>query len=75
MIETRGLEHSYDDEPVLDGVDLTVADGEFLLLVGPNGAGKTTLVRHFNGLLEPDVGVVLSTASRSPRTSWPLARP
>jgi len=59
MIETRGLEHSYDDEPVLDGVDLTVADGEFLLLVGPNGAGKTTLVRHFNGLLEPDVGVVL----------------
>jgi biotin transport system ATP-binding protein len=59
MIETRALEHSYDDEPVLDGVDLTVADGEFLLLVGPNGAGKTTLVRHFNGLLAPDAGAVL----------------
>ncbi|WP_254824210.1 energy-coupling factor ABC transporter ATP-binding protein [Haloglomus halophilum] len=59
MIETRGLEHSYDDEPVLDGVDITVADGEFLLLVGPNGAGKTTLVRHFNGLLVPDTGTVL----------------
>jgi biotin transport system ATP-binding protein len=60
MIETRGLEHRYDgEEPVLDGVDLTVADGEFLLLVGPNGAGKTTLVRHFNGLLEPDAGEVL----------------
>ncbi len=59
MIETSALEHSYDDEPVLDGVDLTVADGEFLLLVGPNGAGKTTLVRHFNGLLAPDAGAVL----------------
>ncbi|WP_276259638.1 energy-coupling factor ABC transporter ATP-binding protein [Haloglomus litoreum] len=59
MIETRALTHSYDDEPVLDGVDLTVPDGEFLLLVGPNGAGKTTLVRHFNGLLEPDAGEVL----------------
>jgi biotin transport system ATP-binding protein len=59
MIETRDLHHSYDDDPVLDGVDITIADGEFVLLVGPNGAGKTTLVRHFNGLLEPDAGEVL----------------
>ena len=59
MIETRSLVHGYGDTPVLDGVDLTVDDGEFLLLVGPNGAGKTTLVRQFNGLLEPDAGEVL----------------
>jgi biotin transport system ATP-binding protein len=59
MIEIRGLEHRYGDESVLDAVDLTVDDGEFLLLVGPNGAGKTTLIRHFNGLLEPDAGEVL----------------
>lgn len=59
MIETRGLAHRYDGEPVLDGVDLTIPDGEFCLLVGPNGAGKTTLVRHFNGLLTPDAGDVL----------------
>jgi biotin transport system ATP-binding protein len=59
MIETRALGHRYGDDPVLDGVDLTIGDGEFVLLVGPNGAGKTTLVRHFNGLLEPDSGEVL----------------
>jgi len=59
VIETRSLVHGYGDTPVLDGVDLTVDDGEFLLLVGPNGAGKTTLVRQFNGLLEPDAGEVL----------------
>ena len=59
MIETRSLVHSRGDIAVLDGVDLTIDDGEFVLLVGPNGAGKTTLVRHFNGLLEPDSGEVL----------------
>jgi biotin transport system ATP-binding protein len=59
MIETRDLVHRYGDERVLDGVDLAIEDGEFLLLVGPNGAGKTTLVRQFNGLLEPDAGEVL----------------
>jgi biotin transport system ATP-binding protein len=59
MIETRSLVHRRGDTTVLDGVDLTVGDGEFVLLVGPNGAGKTTLVRHFNGLLDPDGGEVL----------------
>ncbi len=59
MIETRSLTHGYGDKGVLNGVDLTIRDGEFVLLVGPNGAGKTTLVRHFNGLLEPDAGEVL----------------
>lgn len=59
MIETRDLVHRYDDTVVLDGIDLTVPDGEFVLLVGPNGAGKTTLVRHFNGLVDPDAGDVL----------------
>jgi biotin transport system ATP-binding protein len=42
--------------PAVDGVSLTVADGEFLVLAGPNGSGKTTLVRGFNGLLTPDSG-------------------
>jgi biotin transport system ATP-binding protein len=42
--------------PAVDGVSLTVADGEFLVLAGPNGSGKTTLVRGFNGLLTPDTG-------------------
>jgi len=42
----------------VDGVSLTVGDGEFLVLAGANGSGKTTLVRGFNGLLTPDGGSV-----------------
>ncbi|WP_136716932.1 energy-coupling factor ABC transporter ATP-binding protein [Halorientalis salina] len=59
MIETRDLVARYGETAVLDGVDLSIGDREFVLLVGPNGAGKTTLVRHFNGLVEPDSGDVL----------------
>jgi len=61
MIETRGLVHRYGDggPAAVDGVSLSIPDGEFVLLAGANGSGKTTLVRHFNGLLEPDSGEVL----------------
>ncbi|KYH27072.1 trehalose/maltose import ATP-binding protein MalK [Halalkalicoccus paucihalophilus] len=59
MIETRELVHAYDGARALDGVSLTVEDGEFLVLAGPNGSGKSTLIRHWNGLLEPDAGEVL----------------
>ena len=58
MIETERLVHRYGDATALDGVSLTIADGEFVVLAGPNGSGKTTLVRHFNGLLDPDEGAV-----------------
>ena len=59
MIETRNLVHRYDETVAVDGVTLTIEDGEFLVLCGPNGSGKTTLIRHWNGLLEPDSGTVL----------------
>ena len=59
MITVRNLAHRFDDEVALDGVSLTVDDGEWVVLAGANGSGKTTLVRHFNALLEPDSGEVL----------------
>ncbi|PSQ27334.1 ABC transporter ATP-binding protein [Halobacteriales archaeon QS_9_68_17] len=59
MIEVRDLVHRYADGRAVDGVSLTVDDGEFVVLAGANGSGKTTLVRHFNGLLTPDEGEVL----------------
>ena len=43
----------------LDGLSLTVDDGEFLCLLGPSGAGKTTLLRCIAGLETPDAGDVL----------------
>ncbi|WP_227353173.1 energy-coupling factor ABC transporter ATP-binding protein [Haladaptatus salinisoli] len=59
MIATRNLVHRFDGTAALDGVSLSIPDGQFVVLTGPNGSGKTTLVRHFNGLLAPDEGEVL----------------
>jgi energy-coupling factor transport system ATP-binding protein len=53
-------EYETDRGPVraVDGVDLTVREGEVVALVGHNGSGKTTLAKHFNGLHEADSGDV-----------------
>ena len=59
MIETRDLVHRHDGEPAVDGVSVSIPDGEWVVVAGPNGSGKTTLVRHFNALLVPDEGEVL----------------
>lgn len=50
-----GLGKSF-GRPAVDGLDLTVARGEFYALLGPNGAGKTTTLRMVAGLLAPDAG-------------------
>ena len=44
--------------PAVDGVDLTIASGEFYGLLGPNGAGKTTTLRMISGLVLPDQGTI-----------------
>ena len=44
--------------PAVDGIDLTIARGEFYALLGPNGAGKTTTLRMISGLLLPDRGSI-----------------
>jgi ABC-2 type transport system ATP-binding protein len=44
-ISTTGLRKSFGDKVVLDGIDLTVAEGTIFSLLGPNGAGKTTVVQ------------------------------
>ena len=58
MIEVRGLVKSFGSKVALDGLDLDVAEGEFLTLVGPNGAGKTTLIRILATLTRPTRGSV-----------------
>src|SRR6266852_4850100 len=58
LIETVGVRKAYGDFVALDGVSLTVAEGELVSIVGPNGAGKTTLVNVLTGLLKPSAGVV-----------------
>lgn len=58
LLEVRGLQKSFGDTRVLDGVDLEVRRGEVLVLIGPSGSGKTTVLRCLNGLETPEAGRV-----------------
>jgi branched-chain amino acid transport system ATP-binding protein len=58
LVETVGVSKAYGDFVALDGVTLSIAEGELVSIVGPNGAGKTTLVNVLTGLLKPTAGVV-----------------
>ncbi len=58
MIEIRRLVKAFGNRAVLKGIDLDVAEGEFLTLVGPNGAGKTTLMHVLSTLTRPTGGRV-----------------
>lgn len=59
MIEYRGIWKAFDGEAVLRGVDLSVREGETLVLLGPSGTGKSVLLKHAIGLLTPDKGTVV----------------
>jgi sulfonate transport system ATP-binding protein len=57
-VEVRKLSRTYGSTRVLDGLDLTIAPGEFVALLGRSGSGKTTLLRTLAGLDEPTAGTV-----------------
>lgn len=57
-IRLHGVTKRFGRETALEGLDLTVADGEFVVLLGPTGAGKTTTLRLVAGLERPDAGRV-----------------
>ena len=52
------LTKHFDDTPVVKGISLTVADGEFFSLLGPSGCGKTTILRMIAGFIFPTSGSV-----------------
>jgi iron(III) transport system ATP-binding protein len=58
VLELDGVTKNYGSEQVIEGLDLTVRDGEILTLLGPSGCGKTTTLRLISGLERPDGGEV-----------------
>ncbi|WAI01385.1 ABC transporter ATP-binding protein [Methanogenium organophilum] len=58
MIQVENLTKSFGNNPVLKGVDLSVADGEIFVIIGPSGQGKSTLLRIIDTLEVPTSGDV-----------------
>ena len=59
MLELRDITKSFPQQRVLEGISLTVSDGESVAIMGPSGYGKSTLLHCMSGVLVPDQGEVL----------------
>ena len=64
LIKLRDLVMEFDGERILDGIDLSIHDHEFLTLLGPSGCGKTTTLRIIGGFLTATSGEVLFDGQR-----------
>ena len=58
LIQVRNVSHTYDNVDVLDNINLTINEGEFVAIVGPSGCGKTTLLNLISGYEEPTSGSI-----------------
>ena len=68
-IEFRGIKKRFGAKVVLDGVDLTVNDGECFFVIGASGVGKSVLIKHLVGLLRPDAGEIFLDGQEVSRLS------
>lgn len=74
MIELSGLTKRFDKFTAVDGIDLTIPDGEFFGLLGPNGAGKTTTIGMLSTLLLPTAGEIRIDGERLTRQRKEIKR-
>jgi len=58
MIDITGLTKHFGGAPVLNGIDLQIAEGERVVVIGPSGTGKSTLLRCLNFLDVPQAGTI-----------------
>jgi zinc transport system ATP-binding protein len=56
VVQLEGVSIAFGPVPVLENINLTINQGDFIGIVGPNGSGKTTLLRIILGLIQPDCG-------------------
>jgi len=73
VIEVLGVSKRYGDIAAVDGISLSVAQGEMFGLIGPNGAGKSTLFKLLLGLIAPDSGEIRVHCWSA--SDWPMRRP
>jgi len=59
LIEASGVFKHFKDVKAVDGIDMSISQGQYVALLGPNGAGKTTLVEMIEGIQKPDKGEIL----------------
>lgn len=59
MIKIINLYKSFNDKPVLQGINLDIFDGEIVTIIGGSGQGKTVLLKNIVGLLKPDTGKII----------------
>ncbi len=69
-VAVTGLRRDFGESTALEGVDISLAVGESLVVLGPNGAGKTTLLRILATLLRPSGGNVSVLGARLPGEAW-----
>lgn len=58
MIQLTDLHKAFGSQKVLNGLNLTVPDGQITAIIGPSGEGKSVLLRHIIGLMQPDSGQI-----------------
>jgi len=58
VVELKGVKKSFGSQAVLRGVDLTVYEGETVVIIGRSGSGKSVTIKHVVGLAQPDEGSV-----------------
>jgi len=73
-VEIRGLEKHFGDLRAVDGVNLSIREGEFVVLLGSSGSGKTTLLRMIAGLERPSSGEIYIGGERVDGDVPPRAR-
>ena len=64
LLELRGVQKSFGENKVLNGVDLSVHSGEAIAVIGPSGTGKSTILRLICGLIAPDAGELYINGNR-----------
>ena len=73
-LQAKKITKKFGEQTALDGVDLTIEDGEFFGLLGSNGAGKTTMIRIISTLMLPTSGEIVADGQSLTRSNIELKK-